>query len=885
MKIDLGVAVLIGVLSIFPLMAQTTGRMEGVVEDPAGLPVPGVQLRITSTGTGAERIISTDERGWYLAPNLAPGAYEIVVSRSGFRKEVRRGTALSAGRSIRIDFRLQVGPEEQTVVVNASASPVSSAPGDWGGSIERVRLETLPLNGRDVFDLLVQQPGVTIATTAMKSMTTGSGIRISVNGARPNQNSFRMDGIYVNDATSSTPSSAAGRLLGLESIDELRIIASPFDAEYGRAAGAVVTAVSKSGTNQWHGSAYEFLRNSALDAKNFFDSPNEEIPPRSKNQFGGLISGPLRLNSLFMLLNYEGVRESSSKTMYSVTPTADAREGRLPGGTVTVDPAVVPYLDLYPLPNGQDYGDGTGEYITRGDADSREDNVTAKLDVIFSNRLRQAVRYTFDDAITFRPESLNIHKFIDDSHYHFLHSETLFSQSAHTLHNFRAGFSRVYNNQTFKQPDSITPEMSFVPGELMGNIGFTAGLTGIGGRSGDNISLLPRRFITNDFQVSYTFTQIRGAHVLRAGGAFNRVQFNQRSENSGKGTYTFSGLPDFLQAIARSGDLMMPGSDTIRGWRQSLYFGFFQDEFRAGPRLNLTMGLRYEGYTTPTEVNDKISTLRNPVNDTSVTIGEPLFKNPSATNFAPRVSLAWDPFGSGKTVIRAGAGIFFDLLSTRELVIAGVRMPPFFDELSLNAPSFPDLYEAALGAPPVNSIDMLDYDLPQPYVLQYQLMVQRELARDTVLHFGYVGTRGVHLPGMVDDINPTRPEVLPDGRLYFPESMVRINTAFSRIRGRRTQFDSTYHGFQASLDRHFRQGFGFQVKYTWSKSLDNATMVIRNDYLNSSKFPTMFDYSQNRGRSDFDLRHVFAGNFSWTLPEWKKGPLNKVLGGWQLHGT
>ena len=867
-----------------PLTAQTTGQMEGIIRDPSGLPVPGTDLQIVETGTRAGRLLSTDGRGWYFAPNLSPGLYEITITRSGFRREVRRDVMVSAGRSIRVDFQLKLGEEHDTVVVVADASPISIAPGDWGGSIERAKLESLPLNGRDIFDLVSQQPGVTVATTAVKSLTTGFGIRVSVNGARPSQNSFRIDGIFVNDATASAPSSAGGRLLGLESLEELHLLSSPFDAEYGRAAGAVIAAVSKSGSNQWHGSAYEYFRSSAFDAKNFFDAADEKIPFRRRNQFGGMISGPLRPNVLFFLLNYEGVRDRSSKTLYSTTPTAEARLGRLPGSTVTVAPSVVPYLNVYPLPNGQDFGDGTGEFIASGVTDSREDYVSAKVDAILSGRLRQAVRYTYDTGEASRPESLNIFRFTDDSHYHIVHSETQFSQSPRTLHSVRGGFSRVWNNQDSHQPASITPDMSFVPGEPMGRLAMSSGLTGLGGRSGDNVSLVPRRFVVNDYQVSYTLTHIRGAHTWRAGGAFDRVQFNQRSDNSGKGTYTFSSLVEFLQGRARSADLMFPGSDTIRGWRQSLFFGFVQDEVRINPRLNVTLGLRYEGYTTPAEVNGKISTLRDPLRDTSVTLGGPLFENPSGTNFAPRASLAFDPFGAGTTAIRAGVGVFFDLISTRELVISGVRMPPFFDQVSLDSPAFPNLLDAARNAPPLNSIDSLDYRLKQPYVIQYRLAVQQELGRSMALQLSYVGTRGVHLSGLIDDINPTRPEVLPDGQLYFPESMVRLNPAFTRIRSHGTWFDSSYHGFHASLDQRWQKGFGFQLKYIWSKSLDNNSTAIRNDNLNTSNFPTMFDFSQARGRSDFDLRHAFSANFSWTLPALKKKALDRLAGGWQLHG-
>jgi hypothetical protein len=275
-------------------------------------------------------------------------------------------------------------------------------------------------------------------------------------------------------------------------------------------------------------------------------------------------------------------------------------------------------------------------------------------------------------------------------------------------------------------------------------------------------------------------------------GAFDRLQFNQRSENGQDGTYTFSSLVEFLQGRARSGDLMMPGSDTIRGWRQSFFSGFVQDEYRVNSRLNITFGVRYEAYSTPTEVNGKIATLRDPLHDSAVTVGGPLFENPSKSNFAPRVSLAFDPIGKGKIVIRAGAGVFYDLISARELVVTGVRMPPFFNQVSLSQPAFPNLLDAARNASPVNSMDLLDYRISQPYVMQFQLMMQQELARGMVLHLGYVGTRGVHLPGLLEETNPIRPQVLSDGELVFPDNGVRLNPAFSRIRSRSTQFNSIY---------------------------------------------------------------------------------------------
>jgi hypothetical protein len=867
-----------------PLAGQTTGQIEGVVRDAAELPTPEAVLSIVETGTGAERRVSTDQRGWYLAPELAPGFYQIEVSRAGFRTEVRRGVVLAAGRTVRLDFLLRLGEARDSVVVVGEAPPISAAPSDWGGVIEQKKLESLPLNGRDLFDLSAQQPGATVTTTAYKTMATGTGIRVSVNGARPNSNSFRMDGIYINDATATAPSSAAGRLLGLESVQELQLLSSPFDAEYGRGGGAAFVAVSKSGSNLWNGDAYEYLRNSAFDTKNFFDPADEKIPPLRKNQFGGLWSGPLRRNRLFFLTNYEGVRLASGRTLSSVTPTKEARLGHLPGLTVAVAPEVVPYLDLYPLPNGRDYGDGTGEFITQGVTSSREDYVTGKVDVVFSNRLRHAARYTFDDAVTHRPDPLRVFSFLDDSRYHFLHTDTQFLQSPSTIHSYRAGFSRVWNRQTSSQPASIPASMSFVPGQPMGALSMTAGLSNLGGVTGDSITLMPRRFVINDFQFNYTLTHVRGAHTLRLGGAFDRVQFNQRADRFAKGSYTFSSLADFLQARPRSGDVLLPGSDSVRGWRQNIFSAFVQDEFRASPRLSVTLGVRYETYSTPTEVSGKIATIPDFLHDSTVTLGGPLFDNPSKINFAPRASVAVLPFGSGKTVIRAGGGIFFDLISTRELVVAGVRVPPYFNAVSVAAASFPNLLQAARNAAPTNSLDMLDYHLPQPYTAQYQFLVQQELDRDTVLQFGYSGSRGIHLPAQLAEANPSRPEVLSDGSLFFPANAVRLNPAFGRTRMRRTQFDSSYHGFQAGLQRKWQGGFRLQVKYVWSKSLDNTSNAINKDFLNSDGIPTMFNYRLNRGRSDFDLRHTFGGNFSWALPRGKGVPAGKVLGGWEIHG-
>lgn len=861
------------------LPAQTTGAIEGTVYDPSTAPIAGAAVRILEVQTGAERRLTTGPDGRYLAPHLAPGLYVIEVSQTGFKSEKHEGVELSAGRTVRVDFHLQLGEVRERIVVAAEAPLVSASAGDWGSSIERQKLDSLPLNGRDLFDLSSQEPGATVSSTALKSLHTGPGIHVSVNGARPNQNSFRLDGIYINDSTGAAPASAGGRLLGLESIQELRLVTSPFSAEYGRAAGAVFTAVSKSGSNELHGSLYEFLRNSALDAKNFFDPTGEPIPPLRKNQFGGLLSGPVRRNKAFFVAHYEAIREKSSLTRRPVTLSSEARQGRLPGRAVPVADQVKPYFDLYPMPNGRDFEDGSAEFVTESATPLREDNLAGKVDLAFSDRLRFSTRYAFDDAETSTPDPFHIWLFISRSRNQFVHSETQYLQSPHTIHSFRAGFSRVLNAETASQRSDIPASLSFVQGRPLGSIQVT-GLTDLGGV---RWRLQPRRFVLNDFQFHQQVTHIRGTHAVRLGSGYDRVQYNQVADLNAVGLYRFTSVANFLQGRPQSGDVMVPGSDTFRGWRQHQFFAFAQEEWRARPGLSVTLGVRYEGYSTPTEVNGKIATLRNPLRDAAVFVGGPLFENPSRKNLAPRVALAWSPLGSEKTVLRAGAGIFFDLLGVKELVVAGTRMPPFFNRVFPASPVFPDLLEAARQSAPLNSPDGFDFYPHQPYVLQFQFTLERQLGSQMVAQIGYAGARGVHLTGQLGNINPTRPQTLQDGRIFFPENAPRLNPAFDQIGMRLTEFNSFYHALLAAVRRQWHSGFRFQAKYTWARSIDETSNAIFNDFSNGDLLPTVFDYRQNRGLSNFDLRHSFAANFSYRLPQGKGKAMGKTLGGWEIH--
>jgi hypothetical protein len=582
--------VVIAAASVFAccVAAQPSGSMEGEVHDPAQRAVQGALVCITETGTGAARNLETGARGEYRAAGLAPGVYQVSSSKAGFQKQLRRNLELAAGRTLRVDFTLDLGQTRETVVVTAEPPLVSAAANDWGGSIEARALEALPMNGRDLFDLAAQERGVTVPRTANRTQINGLGLRISVNGARPNQNSFRLDGIYLNDVTGAVPSSGAGTSPGVEAIQELHLVTSPFSAEYGRATGGVFTAVSKSGTNDVHGSLYEYFRNSALDAKNFFDAGEEPIPPRRKNQFGGLLSGPLRRNRRFFLVNYEGIRDLLGRTVRPATPTAEARQGILPTRTVTVAPEVKPYLALYPLPNGRDFGDGTGEAISSVLTRTREDYVAGKLDEIFSQRWRFSSRYTMDAAQMFFPDQFRIWEFSANSRHQFVHTETQYVASPRTIHTLRAGFSRVRNFEDHTVDARVPTSLSFIQGRPIGSIE----VTGLGDFGGIAARTAPRHFVTNDYQINFQTVTVRGKHSFQAGVSYDRLQFNQVSDLNAAGFYRFDSLANFLLGKSRTAELLAPGSDTTRGWRQHLFQAFLQQEWRPARGLSLTLGVR-----------------------------------------------------------------------------------------------------------------------------------------------------------------------------------------------------------------------------------------------------------------------------------------------------
>ena len=872
-------AALCALALVAPLAAQSDATLEGTVIDPQGRSVPGAEVLVRRVGTNAIRRVLTDNEGRYVVPSLESGSYSVEVARNGFRPVSAAGIELVSGRTGLFDVQLELGPARDGIEVAAIMPLVSTSAADWGGLVPERSLRELPLNGRDLFELSALEPGATLPASARTGLAQGVGRQISVRGARPNQNSFRLDGVYVNDAASASPASASGNVLGLEMVKEVHLVTNPYSAEYGRSAGGVFTAVSRTGGRQLHGSLYEYFRNNSLDARNFFDSPNAGAPPLRRNHFGALLGGPLAGPNAFFLLNYESLRERRGRTAQPAVPTAEARQGRLPGEDIAVAPEVRPYLDLYPLPNGRDFGDGTAASVRQISDRTDEAYASAKVDLTLDSATQLSARYTFDDAASRTPDPMDLWVFGFDSNDHFLHGQLKRVHSANALSTLRASFSRVDNFEN--STTSVPSDLSFVEGQPMGTIT----VNGLGNMGGFQARARPRRFVLESFQLGGSVVRTAGRGTWRIGGGYDRVRFNQVSDLSAVGAYTFDSLALLLQGRPRIAEVMQPGSDTARGWRYHQFSAFAQHEIQVHKQFGVSFGIRYEAVSTPTEVNGKIAVLRDFINDAETTVGGPLWKNPTADNFAPRISAAWDPVGDGRTVFRAGAGIFFDLLGSRELTIAGVRTPPLFNRiLVFGRPGFPDILQAAAGRNPSKSMDGLDYDLNQPYMARWQFNFERQLGRGTLIRGGYSGARGIHLFGQLISANSPVPEVQAGGTLYFPQGSPYVNPAFSRIGLRRSQFNSFYQGLTYSLESRFGNRFSMRGKYTWSRSIDETSNHTFNDFVASDQVPTIWNYRANRGLSDFDIEQVFAGSFSWSPWDGNSSELGGALGGWQIHG-
>ena len=899
-------AVICSLLLVFAwgvsLQAQlSTGAISGTVMDQSEAVLPGANVTVTNVETGIARVVESGGNGQYRVPNLIPGDYEVQAESAGFQTGVRSGITLSVGRQAVVDITLRVGDVAERVTVTGEAPLIETTTATVSGVVEQQQMRDIPLNARSFLELVPLQTGATFTETAGNSAVQGFGKRISVVGARYNQNSFLLDGADINDMSQSA-GSAAGTMAGVETVREFRVVTNAYDSEYGRHTGGVVSAVTKSGTNEMHGSLFEFLRNDNFDARNFFDP--DEPPAFVRNQFGGSMGGPIIRDRTFFFGSFEGLRERLGRTLTFNVPGVDARNGIIDGEFIGVDPEIKPYLDAYWLPNTPDRADGTARFIQGFSQPLTQDFVLGRVDHRFSDSDAIFGRFNFDSAERFRPgaNGLNTGEFTNTES-RFATIEETHIYSPQLIGRTHISLNRTHLVATDPPLEGFTfPRFTFADQpDVPGNIS-VSGLRGWGGRSFN-----PKDHAQTVYQFKEDLFFSTGRHSFKFGGQFERFQANVRTDFNAGGNFRFGSLEDFLLNEPNRFLAIKPGSDNIRGWRQSLFGFYLQDDINVKPGFTLNLGVRYEAVSVPKEANGKVASIRDwsrhqeglgpasghfytvPVD--GVDIGDPYFENPSLKNFAPRVGFAWDPFQTGKTAIRGGIGMFHDQVLPHIFIFLGARVAPFFSVAELLESDlkpgvkidFPDAFFthhdvlAEGGGRP--QVDLVQHFIEQPTVYKWSLDVQQEVAPDTTVDVGYSGTRGTHLWRGAYILNTT-PATFRDGRRFILLGEPQPNPYWNRMRVTSTDASSFYHGFRASLTKRFSRGFQIQSSYTFSKNTDDSSTTFGS---------TDFSASDRRGYrgekehalSSFDIRHSFYTNFVYDFPTGNlTGAAGKLLGGW-----
>jgi hypothetical protein len=912
-------------LFIASLSAQVSAILSGTVTDPSGGAVSSATVTAKNDDTGALRGTTTDSDGRYQFFSLPVGNYEIACKKAGFSEEVRTGVHLVVGETAAVDMHLRVGESSQQVTVNGDAPQVGVNTADAAGLVGEQEIRDLPLNGRSYDELLSLNPGVVNFTwektggIGVSNSTVGNNFAVA--GNRPQQNLFLLNGVEFTGAAENNmqPGGTSQQLLGVDAVREFNLLIDSYGAEYGKRPGAQVLIVTQSGANQVHGSLFEFLRNNAMDARNFFDGSS--APGFERNQFGAALGAPLQKNKTFAFANFEGFNQHLHQTGVDLVPDSSARTGSLPCKLISPVPSPCPASGLAPVgvsplinawpaptPGAPDFG-GISEAFNNPLQTIRDDFGTVRLDHIISQKDSLNAVYTIDDSADFTPTSTNAYSTdVESLREQVASIEETHIFSASFLNTARIGFSRAGYFFT-GEPTPGTPAAS-LPGFLAGlPLGAlvvggsaasnpTAQLSLAGSNNGSNLDVA-RNLFTYEDRVSF----IKGRQQFNVGAWFQRLRSNENLALSQYGQATFTSLQTFLQGTAST--LLYDPTPTPLGWRA--WFGAFyaEDVIRVSPKLTLTLGFRDEFTTGWNEAHGRASTYTFPngVIANQPTIGNSAFTvNNGKFLPQPRAGVAWGPFRNAHTtVIRAGFGMYNDLQDA--LGYRTDQNAPFNPTYSL--PNEPVSQLPILPSAPVPSTAKLvpggtQPDLKTPTLISWSLRIQQEITANTALTVGYVGSHGYHeLIGI--DANEPFPVICPNapcpanypasfptglagtpvpaGTYYIPTA-TRANATIANTWTYFSEGDSSYNALQVDLNHRFSQGFSLRGVYTRSKTIDdgdslNATASGGEPALASNPFNLRAD----RGLANFDVRNVGIINAIYALP-FHRG---KFASGWSVN--
>ena len=880
------------------------GTISGTVKDASGALLGGASVTVRQVETGATRLLTTDEAGRFHAPSVPVGIYSVTVAHDGFATLRRTSISVVVGQSLQLEFALGLDSVHQDVVVDATEASVNITSQQTSGLIDERQVKELPLNGRSYDQLLTLNPA-TVNYTGQRSGGIGTsnssvGNMFSVSGRRPQDNLFLLNGIEYTGASliNVTPGGTSGELLGVDAVREFNVETDTYGASYGKRDGAQVSIVTSSGTNKLHGSAFEFLRNSVLDARNYFDAGS--IPEFQRNQFGGSVGGPIRSDKLFLFGSYEGFRQNWGLSAVTLVPDNQARQGYLPNSSgveqyVGVNSAVAPLLALWPLQNGPELLangqlSGIAEAFSHPPQHIREDFGTTRFDDNLGSKDLLFAVYTVDDSAANTP-SANPLSLVNES----MREQVASVQEQHVfspsfLNTARLGFSRASYFFTGYTP---VPVPGWVTGKQIGAIvisGSTASngastISGAGTNVGSN-NITSRNLFTVDDHIYWS----HGRQQIEAGGWLQRLQSNDLLAQNQFGQASFSTLQTFLQGTVAT--FTVVPSPTELGWRSLEGAGFIEDTIKLTPRLELRAGLRSESTAGWNEVQGRAAnyTIVNGVLQTQPVVGNSALTNNRAKFLpSPRVGFAWDVWGNGKTAVRGGFGLYHGLLDTLDYRLD--QTAPFNTSESIKSIAVSNLSITPGTPPPAGSKvspSNVQPDIATPAVLEWSLRVEQQIAPRTSLTIGYVGSHSYHQI-LSEDMNEPGPLYTSTGAPYYTSGAALANPALANSTSWVSQGVALYNALEVDVRRNFGSGVQFRGNYTYAKNLDDGSAWNTSV---SGNTPAFVEFplrpKLDWGPAATDVRHAASINASYELPfgprrrflKSASAPVNFAVAGW-----
>jgi hypothetical protein len=887
--------------------------IRGTLSDASRGRLSGVRINLVLADLGEVRTTTSSDNGEFAISSLSPGSYRIEIEQTGYKKYIQSVT-LQVNQELRTDISLEVGPIAEQVVVTAPQTSLKKDSPAIGTVIENRQITQLPLDGRNFLELSLLVPGAVPAAPGSAGSVRGD-FAFNVNGQREDSNNFLLDGVYNVDPKLNT----FGVKPPVDAIREFEMLTSTYDASFGRNAGAQVNIIMKSGSNSYHGTAYEFFRNAVLDARNFFAPADQKDPRYQRNQFGFSLGGPVVKNRTFFFADYEGTRVREGITRVTNVPTLAERAGdfsaslfRAPINPFTQQPFPGNRLPaefihpigraiaaLYPAPNRNV---AFGNFVSSPILRDRNDLFDVRIDQVISNSSQLAARYSFADRDLFEPFSgptfASVPGFgnqVPRRGQNFMIGETHIISNA-IVNEVRFAFNRVAaavlqeNHGTSINNQVGLPELSSNPRDFGLSFITISGFSDLGDEFNN-----PQESVTNTFQILDNVSYARGRHLAKFGFDFRAVQQNAFRDVQSRGFLTFSdqapftgnALADLLLGlpITTGGALL----DNHQHLRSESYNFYASDSFRLRPNLTISAGLRYEYNSPPVDPDDRAN-LYDPATQSLVPVGTGGVPRsgyePDRNNFAPRLGLAWTIGSKGNTVLRGGYGVYYDqsALAPSEGLYFN---PPFFDfklffplqglPLSLSDP-FPANFPFQLP----RSAFAFQRDLRTPYVQHWNASIQQQLGKSRLLEVAYVASKGTKLI-TARDINQPR----PSAALVNPRPVPQ----FDDITFEESSANSSYNSLQVRFEQRLDFGLSILSSYTLAKSLDNASSFFSS--AGDPNFPQdSFNTRAERGRSNFDVRHRFSLSYGYDLPFGKgrsmladNGVLTTVLTGWQTYGV